>query len=85
MRAYHALLLHFVEVMTTDIFRNELTALALKTRYYLEWVIRVDIRATSSIYRNTKKHTVTSFKPLEKLLFARRTDVVLKEVETEKF
>lgn len=56
-----------------------------EVKYFLEWVINVDVPAASSIYNNMEKKADTCFKALEKYMFGRNSDTVLNEIENELF
>lgn len=83
MEANRVLLVHFVEVMTSDIFKKKFLLIKLGVKHVLDWVIKVDIPAAMSLYKITKEKADTLSKPLEKSMSARSPDLVLKEIGIE--
>lgn len=83
MVANHAFLVHFKEVTTAGSFKKNFSARVLEVKYFLDWVIKEDISAAKSICEIVKKKN-TCFNPLQKSMFARSPDPVLKEVGTER-
>lgn len=83
MEANRPVLVHFIEVVTTDTFTKKLSLLVLEVRYFLECVIKVAISGSKSICRVIKKKTDTSLKPMEKSVIVRSHDLALKEIGTE--
>lgn len=55
-------------------FAENLSVLALETRFLLYWVLIVDVSATKSIYEIMKKTADTRIKPSEKTIFPRSPD-----------
>lgn len=83
MEVNRALIVHFVEFMTIDSFKKNVSVLALLVRHILEWAIRIDVSAGKCFYKIMKKTPDTCYKTLEKLMVARCSDQVMKEIGTE--
>lgn len=69
--------------MTSDMFKKNFPAILLGLRYFLEWLIPVDVPAATSNSNIMKKKQETCFKPLEECMFAGSPDPVLKEIGTD--
>lgn len=76
-------LVQFVEFMTSDMFRRKFPEVSLEVRRFLKWVIEVDGVAARSIYKITTKKAGARSEPLEKSMFARDLDLVVKDIGTE--
>lgn len=69
--------------MTTDAFKETFSVLALEMRHFLESEIRVNIPSAKIIYKILKKKSDTRSKPLQKSMFVRSPDSVLREIRAE--
>lgn len=49
METSRALLVHFLDVMTGDMYRKKLSVVVLDVKYYLQWVIEVGVSAVRGI------------------------------------
>lgn len=76
------LLVHFVEVMTTDKFKKKPFVIALAVRHFLEWLITVHVPAARSIYKILKKKSYIRSKTSEKSMYAGSTGPILEKIGT---
>lgn len=82
-KANRALVTHFLEVLTSESFKIDCPILELVVRHLLLWVINVDASAVRSALEIMKTKVDTHSKPLEKLMFSRSPDQILKDTGTE--
>lgn len=77
------LLVHFVDVIESDTLKKKFSVLALEVKQFLKWVIKIYVSAASNFYEIMKKEVNIRCKPLEKSIFAKIPDLVLREIGTE--
>lgn len=78
-----ALFFHFIKVKTCDSFKNELSILAQEVKYFIEWMMKINVPAARGIYKIMEQSADTGFNLSEKSKFGRSPNPVLKEIETE--
>lgn len=78
-----ALLVHILEVMTSDILNKNLSLLMLEVGNLLELMMKIDVLAVNSINRDMKKKARTDFKPLTTSMSVSGPDTILKAIGTE--
>lgn len=74
----------FGKIMYTGSFKQIISGLAVVMSSFPKWVIKVDVLAMKSIYMILKTITETHNEPMEKTMFARSPNPILKVIVNKK-